>query len=462
MMRPMRCVATIALGLTLVLAGLAGCSGTRGGKGKAGSAATDPRRFLDGVPAGAGAVAWIDSPRSALEWAGWWPLGKDDGKEGGDEEAKALRAELATYLRDRIGLDVEELRSAVFFLLVEGEGMAAAILRSVSGELKVQPTDGTFEVARQGDAIVIGRGPAVRAAIDVLAGRAPSLAKADPKVAAMFEGQARGSFVGAWASAALVEKLTGQTITARFGPEHGLLLVSRDKVGVVLIGDPNKLDALATLVKLGLRTAVSELEKARDRAKAGEGDVGEGVAAIISAHQARRMEALLAPKIKGDRLTIELAMDLGGNAVVSVAMIGVLAAVAIPAFLQYTRKSRTQEAVEGVERLYSAVAAEYAAKGKLPESVGPTPALGRCCASGSKCPADPTLWQASPWQALGFAVTTEHHYSYSVISEGGTVTVRAQGDLDCDGTYSTFAIGARVVGKTLERAGELARTDELE
>src|SRR5579859_496329 len=72
-----------------------------------------------------------------------------------------------------------------------------------------------------------------------------------------------------------------------------------------------------------------------------------------------------------------------------VAIIGILAAVAIPSFIRYTRKSRTMEAVMSLRRMYDGAVAYYIGEHvdksgsqlhqKFPDSTGPTPAAGIPC-----------------------------------------------------------------------------------
>ena len=73
-----------------------------------------------------------------------------------------------------------------------------------------------------------------------------------------------------------------------------------------------------------------------------------------------------------------------------VAIIGILAAVAIPSFVRYIRKSKTMEAVTMIRRMYDGAVAYYISDHvdksgsslhqKFPDSTGPTPAAGIPCA----------------------------------------------------------------------------------
>jgi type IV pilus assembly protein PilA len=142
-----------------------------------------------------------------------------------------------------------------------------------------------------------------------------------------------------------------------------------------------------------------------------------------------------------------------------VAIIGLLAAVAIPAFMKYIRRSKTVEASQNLGKLYGASVAYYEAEHanlaqqivdkQFPDqSGGPTPAKGSCCPR--KC--DPTAWTASwqtpVWASLNFSVDDPFYYSYQYDSAGANAGANfsawAFGDLNCNGVYSTFLRGGRI------------------
>src|SRR5688572_17529798 len=138
---------------------------------------------------------------------------------------------------------------------------------------------------------------------------------------------------------------------------------------------------------------------------------------------------------------------------VVVAIIGILAAVAIPAFMKYIKKSKTTEARQFVKKIYDGARAYYMdrsvrkgmggaiVKAQFPnEDEGPDPTSATDCCD--KCAADATLWSSATWVALQFSVDDPHYYVYSYLVEDdpsvGPFTARANGDLDCNGTESTF------------------------
>jgi type II secretory pathway pseudopilin PulG len=139
-----------------------------------------------------------------------------------------------------------------------------------------------------------------------------------------------------------------------------------------------------------------------------------------------------------------------------VAIIGILASVAIPAFLQNARKAKTSEAAINIRRIYSNsrtyILDTYTTRGTItsippqfPEAQPLTPAASCCTFAGKKCPPSTTDWSTASWQALTFSVDDPHYYLYGYDSTGSAspgpgsnFTASAHGDLDCDGIYSTF------------------------
>jgi type IV pilus assembly protein PilA len=147
-----------------------------------------------------------------------------------------------------------------------------------------------------------------------------------------------------------------------------------------------------------------------------------------------------------------------------VAIIGILAAVAIPAFMKYIRRSKTVEAANNIGKLYQSSVAYYESEHaniqqqildkQFPASQAVTPALGSCCGQkGNKC--DPSLtvasWQTSTWSSLNFSVDDPFYYNYKYDSAGtnaaSNFSAWAFGDLNCDQVYSTFMRGGHIDAK---------------
>src|SRR5277367_2360314 len=145
-----------------------------------------------------------------------------------------------------------------------------------------------------------------------------------------------------------------------------------------------------------------------------------------------------------------------------VAIIGVLAAVAIPAFLDYMKKSRATEAGEqlnaigkkqktlfGERSAYTSVAGA-----KLPANAPLAPGLDCCGGIGGtvavpgtagnvgKCSADPASFKADPgWGDMNFSVNEESSYEYQYTTTAANAYIAyGYGDTDCDGIEGIFSL----------------------
>jgi len=134
-----------------------------------------------------------------------------------------------------------------------------------------------------------------------------------------------------------------------------------------------------------------------------------------------------------------------------VAVIGILAAVAIPTFIKYLRKTKTVEAVEALDKIKIGareyfVVDHWSSTGTLitrrfPDAISAVPVTGPCC---QRCLNSSTDWDGAGWNWLKFALTDPHYYAFDFTTSGSTLaavyTARARGDLDCDGVQSTFEL----------------------
>ncbi len=136
-----------------------------------------------------------------------------------------------------------------------------------------------------------------------------------------------------------------------------------------------------------------------------------------------------------------------------VAIIGILAAVAIPAFMKYIRRSKTSEATMNLRKLFDSSASYFARehasrKGIIHERQFPlaaalAPGVAFCSeGTAEKFVPKKSYWEPLTWQALNFALSDPHYYKYQYASAGtdssSSFTARAVGDLNCNGIFSTF------------------------
>ena len=128
-----------------------------------------------------------------------------------------------------------------------------------------------------------------------------------------------------------------------------------------------------------------------------------------------------------------------------VAIIGILAAVAIPAFMDYMKKGKVSEAELNLNAIGKSAKTAYVEKAGFPavDSGGLTPAATCCTGPNKKCAVAAANWNGNAaWDALDFSVDEPHYfqYSYSGVVGGGSFAAVAEGDLDCDGTTMRYTL----------------------
>ena len=163
-----------------------------------------------------------------------------------------------------------------------------------------------------------------------------------------------------------------------------------------------------------------------------------------------------------------------------VAIIGILAAVAIPAFLKYIRRSKTIEATMNLRKLFDSSVAYYGAERSttggttiakaFPDSGGPSPgatATAACCGQkGDRCVPSATNFSADTWSALNFSVDDPFYYVYQYTSSGTETAAKfnasAFGDLDCDSIQSTYSRMGSVMADKSVSGSSLFTKNEVE
>jgi type IV pilus assembly protein PilA len=169
-----------------------------------------------------------------------------------------------------------------------------------------------------------------------------------------------------------------------------------------------------------------------------------------------------------------------------VAIIGILAALAIPAFVGYIRRSKTAEAGSNLRNLYQGATAYYTAEHwqmtgvvlggtriastECATSVGVTPNLP----GPGKTQVDFSSAALRPFTDISFTIADPIYYSYEIAGaadgacghmerELGLYTFQAHGDLDGDGMQSLFELSAGTdQTNQIVRAPGVFIVDELE
>jgi type IV pilus assembly protein PilA len=143
-----------------------------------------------------------------------------------------------------------------------------------------------------------------------------------------------------------------------------------------------------------------------------------------------------------------------------VAILGILAAVAVPAFLGYMRRAKTSEATLNLNNMFKLAAAYYDSP-RVSRGLGGSAVTGCKVDSTGRFPVDPgpdkqkfTGETEYNFQALGFSIADYVYFGYGVTSTLGAgcdgvansdaYVLYANGDLDGDNTNSTFemAVGS--------------------
>lgn len=213
------------------------------------------------------------------------------------------------------------------------------------------------------------------------------------------------------------------------------------------------------------RKVLAETQKAHDAAIAGNLRVPEGAGAIIAAAYAKSFLAKLRPQRAGNRLSVAVELDVSATgAMAAVSVTGMLAGVAIPAFMDYTKRSKKTEASLQLNKLAKSAKRAFLESNAFPQGSTTLTPPQPCCGSAggtNHCPAAPELFAKDPvWRALDFQIDepTLFQYEYRGSSDGQSFVAHAVSDLDCDGVTITYELkGEQVNGRAArhaDRAGD--------
>jgi prepilin-type N-terminal cleavage/methylation domain-containing protein len=144
---------------------------------------------------------------------------------------------------------------------------------------------------------------------------------------------------------------------------------------------------------------------------------------------------------------------------IAVAIIGILAAVAIPTFKEFINRSRKVEAKLTIDKITKNIRVYAAVHRSFPPSATKMPAVAACAAGTDKAPAQPmSAWEADPgWKAIEFHLDEPSYYQYEWVLSGAVLgEVHATADFDCDG------VEAKTIARVELLEGNVFETETLE
>jgi hypothetical protein len=418
---------------------------------RAGGASPVPPAAFDGVPGGA-LVAGALKP-NALELVRSYM-----------NQSQEMHEDLSVFFVKRLGVDFTRIDGLAFWSTQLGKQARFALLVRLSqppGALK-GTRSGSFEgvelvqVAKDVVAAVVpggvlyGEEAEVRVGIQAAHRSVPPLGPQSPLGPLLTQANGADVIAGI-AVSAIPDPQVQQTAL-----QYGLSLVtfafrSDGKIVLEASGDgaklQNALGMLDALMKLGL----GQLKMQHDQALAADsGNVMEQMMQVVTYDSTAAFWREFAPRMEGGKLVSRYQMPQLKTSSMVVPMIGVAAAVAIPAFTKYLKRSKSVEATTNV-RLLADAAARYAEtnapkkKGAFvfPRSTGWVPSVPCCKQPDNKCQPDAKQWQSSEsFRGLEFSVSDPGYFQYRISSEGrggkARITVEARGDLECNQAESSY------------------------
>ena len=120
-------------------------------------------------------------------------------------------------------------------------------------------------------------------------------------------------------------------------------------------------------------------------------------------------------------------------------MMGVYAAIAIPAFLKFIDRAKRAEATSSLSALaHAAAALDENQASELPDADW-TPAASACTQPSHKYTVDAADWQREPWKTLQFQPVAPFYFQYRALRVSGGFRFEARADLKCDGHFTELS-----------------------
>ena len=445
----------------------------------------------DAVPKGASAVAVARVPESLLR-----TIANADPMGFASEDFEVLQNEMDTFLRSRLGITITSAKTVAayqygkeFGLVLDGiDGSIKGTKSGTHGgiDLYTLASNDTLRAASTDSMLIVGSEALVKASLD--AHSDPSKSSKDDAVTQLIT---KHSEAAALAVAVDIEVADPSAVFKRALPasmklRRGIVAFGPEGLSVVLEGDKESLDQIAALAKLGLDSILAEARRAKEAAMGSREDAEAAVAGaftILGVHQLERAAKHLLPKVEGDQLTLTVPFRAGDPAILA-AIAGIGAAIAVPAFTKYIRRSKTSEGRVQLAKMFDSTASFFNEEhvdrgavsliggaapatgaphkcpnnGKLKGESGITPPLsvdcskgpgGRCVpAAGGGGPGyyDIALWNDNAvWNQMNMVMEQAHYFHYNFKWANGAsgygecqFTAQAFADLDGDGIFSTY------------------------
>jgi prepilin-type N-terminal cleavage/methylation domain-containing protein len=125
-----------------------------------------------------------------------------------------------------------------------------------------------------------------------------------------------------------------------------------------------------------------------------------------------------------------------------VAIIGILAAVAIPAFMDYMKKSKKTEASLQLNKIGKNNKTYYITNAQFVTDSGAIlPGAAGAACSGTNGKFATVDWSSQAgWKDLDFQIDEPNLFSYVYTGDKTAPKAEAIGDLDCDGKFITYTL----------------------
>jgi hypothetical protein len=412
--------------------------------------ATSPAiaELLAAVPDSAAALGIIDlteAPWALVTGGALLPL---------DERTrKSLDKELREYVDRYLGLDLSRLQYAVGF--VSGPPLHIAVLLKTVGGTPRLPGARDYEggkvwlvnpernlsLAIKADVVVFGQDAAVREVLETQAGKRKAVTENNQALVEWLRQESKGAVL-AFAAVRPKGVPLPPPIT---GLDRVAVTINSYGISAAVVGDDASISALQAQADQAFATMLAEVEQQHAAAQAGTINPLEGAMAIIGAAYARSYTAQLKPRRTGNRLSASLVIGLADtNATMFVAVAGILSAVAIPAFMDYMKRTKRTEAHVMLNKLGKHAKRVYLESNAYPVgSAQLTPPQSCCSQPNGHCAATPALFAKVPvWTQLDFQIDepTLFQYAYAASADGQRFVAKAVGDLDCDGNVITYQL----------------------